>query len=151
LLKGPITTVVVHPAKGKRGKPENGSARTSPVSIRVVLHTDNLMDIDDSAASPRRHSDASLADNDCNVSQRPSSSPAHHVRSSSPLPRSSSSSSIQGSSGRVRKAASELEVIRAVKKVKVNPGTGSRGRVTTRDFEDLGRSILKRAFGHFES
>jgi hypothetical protein len=46
---------------------------------------------------------------------------------------------------------SESEVIRAVKKVKVNPGTGSRGRVTTRDFEDLARSILKCAFGHYES
>jgi hypothetical protein len=38
-----------------------------------------------------------------------------------------------------------------MKRVKVNPATGSRGRVTARDFEDLGKSILKSAFGHFES
>jgi hypothetical protein len=41
--------------------------------------------------------------------------------------------------------------MRASKKVKINQPSGSRGRVTTRDFEDLGRAILKGAFGHFES
>jgi hypothetical protein len=38
-----------------------------------------------------------------------------------------------------------------MKRVKVNPASGSHGRVTARDFEDLGKSILKSAFGHFES
>jgi hypothetical protein len=95
-----------------------------------------------------RPGSASLADNArCPSSPRHHSSPANHLRSISPahLP------TPPAASRRVWKTPSESDAIRVVKKVKLNPALGSRGRVTTHDFEDMGKAILKGAFGHFES
>jgi hypothetical protein len=92
-----------------------------------------------------RQGSSSLTDTTSQAPRR-HSSPARPPRSVSP-----NSHVVQSSSRHIRKAASEPDAIRAVKKVKVNAPSGSRGRITARDFEDLGKSILKCAFGHFES
>jgi hypothetical protein len=111
----------------------------------------NLSNVVARSTSPRHHS-----------SPRRHSSPARHPvhSSSSPQPHHSSPA-LRGNSSpprlhhvpsrRVRKTPPEVDAIRASKKLKISQASGSRGRVTTRDFEDLGRAILKGAFGHFES
>jgi hypothetical protein len=54
-------------------------------------------------------------------------------------------------SSRVRRTPPPPDATHTVKKVRVALASGSRGRITTRDFKDGGKSILRGAFGHFES
>jgi hypothetical protein len=51
----------------------------------------------------------------------------------------------------VRKTPPESSTIHTVKKVKIGLASGSQGRMAARDFEAIGKSILKGAFGHYES
>jgi hypothetical protein len=119
-------------------------------------------------SSPPRHprSDSPARHSDPAPSRRQHSSPFRWSESSSPAPHNGPAPSryVHLASplhmlffkptlpSHIWRTPPESNTTHTVKKAKVALPTGTQGRVTVRDFdENIGRSILKGALGHFES